>query len=91
MECHFLTLVDNSIKLEDFNLSQRDLEFIKELIDGPLDKEKAGYPYRGRGKCGNSLHVELIILSSYFLGVEKYYLYEVVSNKITGVDVDKVL
>ena len=25
-----------------------------------------------------------------FAGPEKYYLYEIVSNKITGVDVDKV-
>merc|ERR550532_1085503 len=66
-----LMLANNNIKLEQYGLNPiDDLVFIKELIDGPLDKAAAGYPYKGRGP-------------------EKYYLYEIVSNKLTGVDVDK--
>ena len=30
------------------------------------------------------------MLMVYTAGPEKYYLYEIVSNKLTGVDVDKV-
>jgi len=60
------------IVLSDYDLDENDLDFIKELIFGPLDKENQDkeFPYRGRGP-------------------EKYYLYEIISNKITGVDVDK--
>lgn len=66
-----LMLANNNIKLEQYGLNPiDDLKFIKELIDGPLDKAAVGYPYKGRGP-------------------EKYYLYEIVSNKLTGVDVDK--
>ena len=36
---------------------------------------------------------ELSLFCKHFtlLGPEKYYLYEIISNKITGVDVDKVI
>ncbi|KAI1890241.1 hypothetical protein AGOR_G00151690 [Albula goreensis] len=46
-----------------------DLEFIKELINGPQDSQTP-WPYKGRteGKC---------------------FLYEIVANKVTGIDVDK--
>jgi len=60
------------IDLSDYDLDENDLDFIKELIFGPLDRENQDkvFPYKGRGP-------------------EKYYLYEIISNKITGVDVDK--
>ena len=45
-----LMVTNNSIRLEDYGLElAKDLEFIKELIDGPLDADKPGYSYRGRG------------------------------------------
>ena len=48
---HIFTLADNNIKLEQYGLNPiDDLVFIKELIDGPLDKAAAGYPYKGRGR-----------------------------------------
>jgi len=65
-----LLIENNDIKLEDYGLYPRDLVFIKELINGPLDKTRTGYPLQGRGP-------------------EKYFLYEIISNKLTGVDVDK--
>lgn len=60
------------IDLSDYNLDDNDLDFIKELIYGPLDGQDKTkeFPYKGRGP-------------------EKYFLYEIISNKITGVDVDK--
>jgi len=63
---------DYSIDLREFNLTDTDLVFIKELIFGPLENQNPTkeYPYRGRGP-------------------EKYFLYEIISNKLTGVDVDK--
>jgi len=60
-----------NIDLADYNLDETDLEFIKELINGPLETQsELEFPYKGRGP-------------------EKYFLYEIISNKITGVDVDK--
>ncbi|KAM8754342.1 deoxynucleoside triphosphate triphosphohydrolase SAMHD1-like [Acanthopagrus schlegelii] len=51
----------------------KDLVFIKEMINGPLNAEAAQdneWPYEGRGQ-------------------EKSFLYEIVSNKRNGIDVDK--
>ncbi|KAM8753761.1 deoxynucleoside triphosphate triphosphohydrolase SAMHD1-like [Acanthopagrus schlegelii] len=53
----------------------KDLVFIKEMINGPLDakaaeKKETPWPYKGRGQ-------------------EKSFLYEIVSNKRNGIDVDK--
>ena len=43
--------LDNDIDLEDFGLElPRDLVFIKELINGPIEESQPGYPYRGRGE-----------------------------------------
>lgn len=54
----------------DHNLLPREVDFIKELIGGPLGSGK-GWPYKGRGR-------------------EKAFLYEIVANEVTGVDVDKM-
>ncbi|XP_073325854.1 deoxynucleoside triphosphate triphosphohydrolase SAMHD1-like [Pagrus major] len=51
----------------------KDLEFIREMIYGPLDTEDTqdnGRPYEGRSE-------------------DKSFLYEIVSNKRNGIDVDK--
>lgn len=57
------------------DIQENDIEFIKELIYGPLDDTKdvgsGSYPYKGRGP-------------------EKYFLYEIVANKTTDIDVDKM-
>ena len=43
--------LDNDIDLEDFGLElPRDLVFIKELINGPIEESQPGYPYKGRGE-----------------------------------------
>ncbi|XP_049610389.1 deoxynucleoside triphosphate triphosphohydrolase SAMHD1 isoform X2 [Syngnathus scovelli] len=51
-----------------------DLDFIKELIAGPLDTtvdlQSSQWPYRGRSK-------------------DKSFLYEIVANKRNGIDMDK--
>ncbi|KAL9975396.1 hypothetical protein ACROYT_G012553 [Oculina patagonica] len=55
-----------------YNLTDKDVTFIKELIAGTaLEANSAkDWPYKGRGP-------------------EKSYLYEIVANKRTGIDVDK--
>ena len=63
-----------------------DLVFIKELINGPLE-DKTGYPYQGRGEADLCT---VLSLDPRYTGPEKFFLYEVISNKLTGVDVDKV-
>ena len=69
----------------------KDLVFIKELIYGPLENVDVGYPYSGRGNESQPLHAPRYIKDhNCILGPEKHFLYEIVSNKITGVDVDKV-
>jgi len=67
--CADIVLVLPNLGLQLLELP-RDLVFIKELINGPIEESQPGYPYKGRGP-------------------EKYFLYEIVSNKLTGVDVDK--
>lgn len=57
-----------------YNLTDRDVTFIKELIAGTVLEaitcSSEDWPYKGRGQ-------------------EKSYLYEIVANKRTGIDVDK--
>ena len=52
LKLYFLSnSLDNDIGLEDFGLElPRDLVFIKELINGPIEESQPGYPYRGRGE-----------------------------------------
>ncbi|EDO35455.1 predicted protein [Nematostella vectensis] len=73
----FNYLVDDNKLSEEFRrygLSDKDMEFIQELIAGPRNMETPlktqDWPYTGRS-------------------VEKSYLYEIVANKRTGIDVDK--
>jgi len=54
----------------EHSLSHRDIDFIKELVGGPLGEDSC-WPYLGRGK-------------------EHAFLYEIVANELTGVDVDKM-
>ncbi|XP_020628681.1 deoxynucleoside triphosphate triphosphohydrolase SAMHD1-like [Orbicella faveolata] len=55
-----------------YNLVDKDVTFVKELISGAVLKENSAkvWPYKGRGP-------------------DKSYLYEIVANKRTGIDVDK--
>ncbi|KAK7079542.1 SAM domain and HD [Halocaridina rubra] len=53
-----------------YNLHERDLLFIKELIRGPKIINGATWPYEGRNRS-------------------KGFLYEIVANKRSGIDVDK--
>lgn len=66
---------DNGLKtsLEKYEISERDIIFVKEMIAGPLGeggKDNGNWPYLGRGE-------------------EKSFLYEIVSNDRNKVDVDK--
>ncbi|XP_047669851.1 deoxynucleoside triphosphate triphosphohydrolase SAMHD1-like [Tachysurus fulvidraco] len=57
--------------MKDYGLSNKDLEFIKEQIAGPLKPSAQDkWPYSGRPE-------------------EQSFLYEIVANKRTGIDVDK--
>ncbi|XP_031561996.1 deoxynucleoside triphosphate triphosphohydrolase SAMHD1-like isoform X2 [Actinia tenebrosa] len=55
---------------ENFKLKEKDVFFIKELINGPTEGSKEDWPYKGREK-------------------EKGFLYQIISNKESGIDVDK--
>ncbi|XP_027036126.1 deoxynucleoside triphosphate triphosphohydrolase SAMHD1-like isoform X2 [Pocillopora damicornis] len=63
-----------SPSFEKYNLTERDVTFIKELIAATVLETtictSEDWPYKGRGP-------------------EKSYLYEIVANKRTGIDVDK--
>ncbi|XP_032365689.1 deoxynucleoside triphosphate triphosphohydrolase SAMHD1 [Etheostoma spectabile] len=66
----------NDLKLDELKLP-KDMDFIREMINGPKDpkggKKKplaVEWPYKGRTK-------------------EKSFLYEIVANKWNGIDVDK--
>merc|ERR1719394_172337 len=60
----------------EHGLTERDIVFVKELINGPLNQEvtygldNEDWPYLGRGK-------------------DKCFLYEIISNKISSIDVDR--
>jgi len=68
-----IILEDNNINIKDYNLDAQDLDFIKELINGELPENKD--KPEGWKFVGR--------------GPDKYYLYEIISNKESGVDVDK--
>jgi len=76
---------DNNLEnrlLIDHNIEDVDILFIKELIAGPLD-EKTGLPLR---------NVDALPKSCWpYRGrsEDKSFLYEIVANKISGIDVDK--
>ncbi|XP_053384480.1 uncharacterized protein LOC123536304 isoform X2 [Mercenaria mercenaria] len=69
-------LRDNGGKLHEYfrqmipSFEEMDIEFIKELIDVPVDLDAEVWPHRGRNK-------------------NKSFLYEVVANRVTGIDVDR--
>ena len=54
---------DEKIDISEYGLEGRDLEFIKEIIDGPLSREEGRYPYRGRGSIFKVLKISMYILS----------------------------
>lgn len=64
---------ENKLDLEKYDISERDIIFVKEMISGPLgeaNNENGNWPYLGRGG-------------------EKSFFYEIVSNDRNKVDVDK--
>ena len=67
--------------LDAAGIDERDIVFIKELIVGPLDPD-TGYP-------SETLKADDEIWPYRGRGEEKSFLYEIVANKLTGIDVDK--
>jgi len=63
----------NNIPLMEWGVGPRDVDFIMELVKGPLGKkgDNNDWAYKGRGK-------------------EKAFLYEIIANHTSGVDVDKM-
>ncbi|XP_042872916.1 deoxynucleoside triphosphate triphosphohydrolase SAMHD1-like [Penaeus japonicus] len=63
-----------SNNLEDefrrYKLDDRDITFIKEMIQRPRETSNGDWPYKGRSR-------------------DKAFLYEIVANKRSGIDVDK--
>uniref|UniRef100_A0A3B4Z4U1 HD/PDEase domain-containing protein n=1 Tax=Stegastes partitus TaxID=144197 RepID=A0A3B4Z4U1_9TELE len=79
--CHDLDMFDHLVKsnglekvMKDYKLDlPKDLEFIKEMIQGPEDTQavaQSTWPYKGRTK-------------------DKSFLYEIVANEKNGIDVVK--
>ena len=77
-------IADNDLKpsLNKFGLNDVDILFIKEMISGPIDKN-TGLPIRGF----NPISSDAWPYSG--RDEEKSFLYEIVANKISGIDVDK--
>lgn len=59
-------LRENEIDVSRFNLTELDLEFIREVIRGTKESERRGRPFH------------------------KFYLYDIVNNSRSGLDVDKL-
>lgn len=69
---HMVEVNDLLPSFKEYNLTEKDVIFIKELIAGTaLDRDgNQEWPFRGRKS-------------------DKKFLYEIVANKTTGIDVDK--
>jgi len=63
------------------DINAQDILFIKECIAGPID-EKTGLPMKGLSKDDKTWRCR-------GRPIEKSFLYEIVANKRTGIDVDK--
>lgn len=68
-----LIIQEKNIKIEDYGLTDTDLIFIKEMITGKPHQGESGGD--GYPYTGRP--------------ASKWYLYEIVSSKLTGIDVDK--
>ena len=67
--------------LDEAGINEKDIIFIKELIVGPLDPE-TGLPSKDR-------KAEDEVWPYQGRTEDKSFLYEIVANKLTGIDVDK--